>query len=215
METLLQRIRRLSGDEYSQVRKAVVAYSGGVDSTATALLLGELGIEVITVSLDLGQGISQAKRNAPLVSKKNFFFDAKEQLLEYAKKAVWANSMFKGHPNGEGLSRPLIALYLVQAAEKEGAQAVVHGSSGVGNDQFRMDNAIRVLAPQLHIIAPVRDWNLSREDSVSYLQKRKVKIKIEGKKPFSVDENFWCRTIRYGALSEDDFGVPQEAYAWT
>ncbi len=215
-DPLLERIKKSSGSEYFGIKKCALAYSGGLDSSAMALILQDLGIEAITVSLDLGQGLEKAKKFAPLISKKNYFFDAQDDLVSHIKKGVWANTLHHGHINSEGMSRPLIAKYLVQAAEKEGCEAVVHGSSGTGNDQFRMENGIRVLAPHLRIIAPIRDWNLSREEAVSYVKKKKLPIKTDGGSPFSVDENLWCRAIRYGAISQSaSFHVPPEAYAWT
>ncbi|MEM2963149.1 MAG: argininosuccinate synthase [Candidatus Anstonellales archaeon] len=212
---LLERIRKSFELEYKDIKRCAIAYSGGIDSTAMALILQDLGIEIVTVSLDLGQNLKKARQTAPLVCEKNLFFDAKEDLLANIKKGVWANTLHEGFINSEGLSRPIIAKYLVKAAEMEGCDAVVHGSSGSGNDQFRMENSIRVLAPHLRIIAPVRDWNLSREDSVEYVKKKNVGIKLGKQPPFSIDENLWCRTIRYGLLSSPSFRVPEQAYNWT
>lgn len=213
---LLKKIKGMVGDEYKGVDRCVLAYSGGLDSNVMVSLLKEMGIEVITVCVDLGQSnVKAVEKMARKLVKKHYTIDGKDDFLKNIHKGIKANCLYEGYLNSGGFSRPLIAKYLVEVGRKEKVSAVVHGSSGYGNDQLRMENAMRVLGPEFHVIAPIRDWDLKRDDCVEYARKKKLPGRMTGEAPFSIDENLWARSIRQGAILDQSIKVPDEAFKWT
>ena len=131
-------------------------------------------------------------------------------------RAVWANALYQGvYPLSTALARPLIARTLTEVAREVGADAVAHGCTGKGNDQVRFDVAIQTLAPELAIIAPVREWNMNREDEIRYAKEHSLEIRATPKSPYSIDENLWGRSIEGGILEDPNRAAPEDVYAWT
>lgn len=201
--------------------KTVLAYSGGLDTSVCIKWIQEkYDSEVITLTVDVGQ-----KRNFKLIEErakklgvlKHYYIDAKEEfVLNYVFPAIKANAMYEGvYPLSSALSRPLIASKLVEIAEKEGASAVAHGCTGKGNDQVRFEVTIHALNPELKVIAPVREWNLNREDEVKYLKESGLDIEIEQGGVYSIDQNLWGRSIEGGVLEHPDVEPPEDIYEWT
>ncbi len=197
--------------------KVVLAYSGGLDTSVLLSLLSEFGAEVITVTVDVGQEEDFKEiedRALRFGALKHYFIDAKEEFAySYVAKAIKANALYQGkYPLSSSLSRPLIASKLVEVAKKEGADVVVHGCSGKGNDQIRFDLTIKALLPEAKVYAPVRDWGLNRDWEYAYALKKGIPVKH---KMYSIDENLWGRSIEGGVLEDPTQEPPEEVFAWT
>lgn len=208
--------------QYQKNQKVVLAYSGGLDTSILLTLLQDLGIQVATVTVDLGQkeyreqGMQQAKQKAlKLGAIDAAVIDGKEEFVqEYVTPAVHANCLYQGiYPCSTALGRPLIAKYLVQEAEKIGAGAVVHGSTGKGNDYLRFEVSVKALAPHLDVLAPVRDWQLNREEELEYAAEKGIPVPVK-KTGYSVDANLWGRSVCGGAIEIEDQEVPTDALDW-
>ena len=199
--------------------KIVLAYSGGLDtSVAVPWLQEEYGVEVVTLTIDLGMVDLEAIRERAMQvgAAKALTVDGRETLVkEFLFPALQAGAIYEEqYPLATALGRPLIARCLVEAARAEGAYAVAHGCTGKGNDQVRIDVGVAALAPELKVIAPIRDWGMSREDEIEYGQARNLPIN-PGKSRFSVDENLWGRSAEAGELEDPWREPPEDAYAWT
>jgi len=121
----------------------------------------------------------------------------------------------KQYPLATALGRPLIAAMLVQVARREGATAIAHGCTGKGNDQVRFDVAAAALAPELEVVAPVREWGMNRDDEIEYAQKHGIEVPATVRSPYSTDENLWGRSIEAGVLEDPWAEPPADVYAWT
>ncbi|RLF21294.1 MAG: argininosuccinate synthase [Thermoprotei archaeon] len=200
--------------------KVVLAYSGGLDtSVAIKWLQEKYGAEVITVTLDVGQmeDLKSIEEKAKMLGvAKHYSINAVEEFAErYVAKAIKANALYEGkYPLHSALSRPLIAEKLVEVALKEGADAVAHGCTGRGNDQVRIEVTVKALAPHLKIIAPVREWELSRDMEVAYAKERGIPVPVKDK-PYSIDQNLWGRSIECGPLDDPYAEPPEDAFEWT
>ncbi len=199
--------------------KIVLAYSGGLDtSVAVPWLKEHYGSEIITLTMDLGMvDLPSIQERAMAVgAAKALTVDAKDVLVkEFLFPALQAGAIYEGmYPLATALGRPLIARCLAEAAISEGAYAVAHGCTGKGNDQVRIDVGVAALAPELQVIAPIRDWGMSREDEMDYARERSLPINA-GKSRFSVDENLWGRSAEAGELEDPWQEPPEEAYEWT
>jgi len=214
---LLDKVKKTAAADLKGVEKCAVGYSGGLDSTAMIMLLEGMGVETFAVVLDIGQGRAKFQNALKLAKKhatKTFAIDAKGDFFSNINRGMRANTILNGHVNSEGMSRPILAMHLARIAKEEACQAIAHGSSGTGNDQHRMENGLRALAPWARIIAPVRDWDLKREESAAYLAKGGMKgMSDGGSTDLSADESMWARTMR--GVSEDADGMPKNAYKWT
>ncbi|MDT8358076.1 MAG: argininosuccinate synthase [Methanomicrobiaceae archaeon] len=199
--------------------KAVLAFSGGLDTSICVPLLKEhYGYdEVITVAVDVGQPegeIEGATEKGKKIADRHYTIDVKEQFVnEYLFPLIRANGSYEGYPMGTALARPLIAGEIVKVAEKEDAGTVAHGCTGKGNDQLRFDFVFRLAG--LEIIAPMREMNLTREWEIEYAREHGIPVTAKKEKPYSIDENCWSRSIEGGVLENPAFHPPEEIYAWT
>jgi len=203
------------------MKKVVLAYSGGLDtSVAIKWLKEKYDCEVIALCADLGEGkdLEFIKNKALKIGAvKSYVFDAKEEFVKnYAFAALKANALYEGvYPLSAAISRPLIAKLLVEVAKKEEAFAVAHGCTGKGNDQVRFDVSVAALAPDLKVIAPVREWGMSREEEINYAAKNGIPVPVGKENPFSIDQNLWGRSIECGVLEDPWVEPPEEAFEWT
>ncbi len=199
--------------------KVVLAYSGGLDTSVSIKWIKEkYNLDVVTCTIDVGQKEDLnaiALRSKKIGAINHYTIDAKSEFVsDYIWKSVKANSLYEGsYPLSTALARPLLAEKLVEVAEKEGATAVAHGSTGKGNDQVRFDVTIKALNPKLKVIAPVREWNLNREDEIKYAQKNGIPISAS-KSIFSTDQNLWGRSIESGPLEDPYVEPPDDAFEW-
>jgi argininosuccinate synthase len=206
----------------SRAKKVVLAYSGGVDtSVCIPYLKQEWGVEeVITLAADLGQGDElEPIRKKALASgaSVSLVVDGREEFVrDYAFPALMANALYENrYPLSTSLARPLIAKMLVAAAAEYGADAVAHGCTGKGNDQVRFDVSIAALNPQLKVLAPAREWGMSREETIAYGEKVGIPSPVKKSSPYSVDLNLLGRSVEAGNL-EDPWHEPlEEVYALT
>ena len=201
---------------------AVLAYSGGLDtSCAIAWLKEDYGFEeVVAVLVDVGQEASfhpAVERGKLAGADDVLLLDRKEAFAdEQVAKALLANALYEGkYPLVSALSRPVIVKHLVAAARDHGADAVAHGCTGKGNDQVRFEVSTRALAPDLDVLAPVRVWGFTREDSIDYAARHGIPIKVRKDNPYSIDENLWGRAIECGVIEDPWVAPPQEPYALT
>jgi len=200
--------------------KVVLAYSGGLDTSVSIKLLSEkYGYEVYTVTVDVGQkeDFEEIANKAYMLGvKEHFFFDAKREFIEnFVFPAIKANALYEDkYPLSSALSRPLIVIKLIEVAKKVGADAVAHGCTGKGNDQIRFDVTIKSFLPDVKIIAPIRDWGLTRDVEAELIRKYNIPLKPK-RKIYSVDENLWGRSIECGPLEDPAQEPPEEVFQWT
>lgn len=201
--------------------KIVLAYSGGLDTSVSVKWIQEkYGYDVIALGLDVGEGkdMDAIKNKALNVGAiKAYMIDAKEMLAkEYLLPALKANCLYEGkYPLSSALSRPLISKLLVEIAEKEGAAAVAHGCTGKGNDQVRFEVSIQALNPDLKIVAPVREWGMTRDEELAYAEKNGIPVPVNLDNPFSIDANIWGRACEAGVLENPWAEAPEAAFDWT
>ncbi len=201
--------------------KIVLAYSGGLDTSVAVRWLHEkYGYDVIAVTIDVGneKDFTAVRRKALQVGAvKAEVIDAKEMFVKYfCFPALQANALYQGrYPLATALSRPLMAKLLVDTAAAEGAVAIAHGCTGKGNDQVRFEVGINALAPQMKILAPAREWGMTREATIAYAGEHGIPIPITSKSPYSIDENLWGRSAECGALEDPWAEPPADAYTWT
>ncbi|WP_059172660.1 argininosuccinate synthase [Bacillus sp. FJAT-27445] len=201
--------------------KIVLAYSGGLDTSVSVKWIQEkYGYDVIALGLDVGEGkdLEAIRTKALNVGAiKAYMIDAKEILAkEYIVPALKANCLYEGkYPLSSALSRPLISKLLVEVAEKEGAAAVAHGCTGKGNDQVRFEVSIQALNPNLKVIAPVREWGMTRDEEIKYAEEKGIPIPVDLDNPFSIDANIWGRACEAGVLEDPWAEAPEAAFDWT
>ncbi|CDN16156.1 Argininosuccinate synthase [Richelia intracellularis] len=203
-------------------KKVVLAYSGGVDtSVCIPYLKQESGVEqVITLAVDLGQGDElEPVREKALKSgaSESLVVDVKDNFIkDYAFPAIQANALYEQrYPLGTALARPLIAKVLVETAAKYGADAIAHGCTGKGNDQVRFDVSIAALNPDLKILAPAREWGMSREETIAYGERFSIPVPVKKSSPYSIDKNLLGRSIEAGILEDPTVEPPEEIYEMT
>ncbi|HDZ77407.1 MAG TPA: argininosuccinate synthase [Candidatus Omnitrophica bacterium] len=203
------------------MKKIVLAYSGGLDTSVCVKWLKDKGYEVIAFAADVGQGddfkiVRQRALNAG--AKRIYIKNLKDEFIsDFVFPALSANAIYEGkYFLATALSRPLIAKYLVEVAKKEGAGYIAHGCTGKGNDQVRLEVTAAILGPKLKIVAPVREWEFkSRQDEIDYAKKKKIPIDITKKKPYSLDKNIWGVSIECGILEDPWREPPEDAYQIT
>lgn len=200
------------------IKKVVLAYSGGLDTSVIIPWLKENynNCEVIAVTADLGQGDElDPVHDKALKSgaSKCYILDLKEEFIaDYVWPVVKAGAVYeKKYLLGTSFARPLIAKRLVEIAEKEGADAVAHGATGKGNDQVRFELSVKALAPQLAIIAPWREWSIrSREDAIDFAEAHNIPIPVTKEHDHSMDRNMW-HLSHEGSDLEDPWNAPKDA----
>ena len=201
--------------------RVVLAYSGGLDTSVAIKWLGEkYNLDVIALNVDVGNKAdpSAVREKALKVGAiKAVVLDARELFVKYfVFPALQADAIYEGrYPLATALSRPLMAKLLVDTALEEGATAVAHGCTGKGNDQVRFEVSVNALAPRLKIIAPAREWGMTREETIAYAQKHGIPIPITVSSPYSIDENLWGKSIECGVLEDPWVEPPDDVFTWT
>lgn len=201
--------------------RIVLAYSGGLHTSVSIAWLKETyGAEVITVTLDVGQGrdLTDIRERALAIgASRAHVLDVREEFArQFCLPSLQAGALYEHrYPLSTSLGRPLIAKHLVQIAQMEGAKTIAHGSTGKGNDQVRLDVSVRTLDPSLSVIAPVRVWELTRAEEVAYARARNIPIPASIDLPYSIDTNLWGRSIACGQLEDPWLEPPEEVYKLT
>ena len=201
--------------------KVVLAYSGGLDtSVAIRWLKEKYNLDVIAVTVDVGneRDFSAIKQKALDVGAiKVLVMDAKELFVNhFVFPALKADALYEGQYSlATALSRPLIARLLVDAARAEGATVLAHGCTGKGNDQVRIEVGVNALAPDFKIIAPAREWGMTREETIAYAKRYGIPVPVTVASPYSIDESLWGRSIECGVLEDPWVEPPEDAFAWT
>jgi argininosuccinate synthase len=199
----------------------ILAYSGGLDTSVMVPWIGEkYNMDVITFTCDLGQGediqkikdkaLKTGAIDAVAIDARNLFVDL------FVWPALMAGALYEGkYPLATALGRPLIAKLMVEVAHEKGAKAVAHGCTGKGNDQVRFDVTFQTLDPSLKIIAPVREWSMTRPEALKYAAKHNIPVEAKPESPYSIDQNIFGRSCEAGVLEDPWDEPPAEAYAWT
>jgi argininosuccinate synthase len=201
--------------------KVVLAYSGGLDTSVAIRWLKEnYKLNVIALNVNVG-----SERDFAAIRKKALRVGAVRALVVDARKpfverfifpALQADALYEGqYPLATALARPLMAKLLVETALREGAKAVAHGCTGKGNDQVRFDVGVATLVPSLKVIAPAREWGMTREETIKYAKRYGIPVPITVKSPYSIDENLWGRSIECGVLEDPWVEPPADVFAWT
>ena len=202
------------------VDKVVLAYSGGLDTSVAIKWLEEkYSLKVVAVTVDVGEekDLDFIREKALKVGALEcYVVDAKREFVsDYVLKALKANALYEWkYPLSAALSRPLIAKKLVEVAESEGAVAVAHGCTGKGNDQVRFDVSFMALNPRLKIIAPVREWPMSRNEEIEYAASHGIPVPVGQDNPYSIDQNLWGRSIECGIMEDPWAEPPDDAFIW-
>jgi argininosuccinate synthase len=201
--------------------KLVLAYSGGLDTSVAIPWLKDQGYEVIALTMHVGQQegdmeeIRQRALNAGAI--KAYVVDLREAFVDtFVWPTLKSNALYQGvYPLNSALSRPMIAQALIWCAEKEGAVAVAHGCTGKGQDQVRIEVCCNALNPDIEVLAPVRDWQFTREEEMDYAAAHNIPVPTTKKSPYSIDDNLWGRSIECGVLEDPWNKPPKDAYALT
>src|SRR5947209_4398399 len=199
----------------------ILAYSGGLDTSVAVHWIKEhYDLDVITLTIDVGNDRDLpaiAARAEKIGAVKALVVDGRADFVRYfVWPALQAGAIYEGaYPLATALARPLIARLLVEVARAEGAVAVAHGCTGKGNDQVRFDVSVQTLAPDLKIIAPVREWSMTRDNEIAYAAEHNIPIAVTSASPYSVDQNLWGRSVECGILEDPWEEPPEEVFAWT
>jgi len=201
--------------------KVILAYSGGLDTSVMVPWIGEkYDLDVVSFTVDLGQGedierirqkaLKTGAVDAVALDARNLFVD------HFVWPALMAGALYEGkYPLATALGRPLIAKLMVDAARDHKAKAVAHGCTGKGNDQVRFDVTFQTLAPDLKIIAPVREWKMTRDEEIKFAAKHGIPVEATKESPYSIDQNLWGRSCEAGVLEDPWDEPPADAFAWT
>ena len=202
------------------LERIILAYSGGLDTSVLVKWLQEkYDADVITVTVDVGQqeNLEEIEEKALNLGVANHYsIDAREEFaINYVFPAIKANALYEGkYPISTSLSRPLIVEKMVEIAKKEDATGFAHGCTGKGNDQVRFDVTVGSIAPDLKIIAPVREWEMTRDEEIVYAKAHGISISTAAKK-YSIDQSIWGRSIECGLLEDASKEPPEDAFEWT
>src|SRR5919202_4255658 len=201
--------------------RVILAYSGGLDTSVMVKWIQEkYNMDVVAFTVDLGQGEDiQAIRQKALRTGAvdAIALDARNLFVDYfVFPALMAGAVYEGkYPLATALGRPLIAKLMVDTAHEHQARAVAHGCTGKGNDQVRFDVTFQTLDPGLKIIAPVREWKMSRPEALEYAARHGIPVEATKESPYSVDLNLWGRSCEAGVLEDPWEEPPADAFAWT
>jgi argininosuccinate synthase len=201
--------------------KIVLAYSGGLDtSVAIRWLKEDRGYDVVALTVDVGMDREKEtlQSRAEAAGAVSFAWsDVQDDFVQhFVFPAVMAGAKYQNvYPLATALSRPLIAREMVEVARSEGATAVAHGCTGKGNDQVRLDVSVQALAPDLEIVAPLREWEMDRESEIDYANEHNIPISVTKKSPYSIDENLYGRSIETGPLEDPWTEPPDDVWLWT
>ena len=201
-------------------KKVVLAYSGGLDTSVCLKWFEQQGATPYALYLDLGQDEppGDVKKKALEIGAADAFVkDAKAEFARaYVAPAIRANALYGGkYPLFTALGRPLIARKLVEAAREVGATHIAHGSTGKGNDQVRFDVTTASIAPDLTVVAPVRDWKMNRPEEIEYAREHGIPVPVSRESPYSVDANLWGRSIEAGPLEDPDHEPTEDVFELT
>lgn len=211
-------------EQWKNVKKVVLAYSGGLDtSIILKWLQTELGAEVVTFTADLGQGeeLEPARRKAEMLGAKEIFMDdlREEFVRDFVFPMFRANAVYEGiYLLGTSIARPLISKHLIEIAKKTGADAIAHGATGKGNDQVRFELSAYALNPDIKIIAPWRDWKFkSRTELLEFAQAHQIPVTKDkqGEAPFSVDANLLHSSSEGKVLEDPSMPAPEYVHMRT
>ncbi|MCH8813479.1 MAG: argininosuccinate synthase [Chloroflexi bacterium] len=200
--------------------KIILAYSGGLDtSIAIRWLKEERGYDVVALTVDVGMDRDRETLQSRAMTAGAVGYqwaDCQETFIRhFVFPALAAGARYQGYPLATALSRPLIAREMVAVARAEGATAVAHGCTAKGNDQVRLDVSVGALAPDLKVVAPLREWEMDRESEIAYAHEHSIPIEVTKASPYSIDENLWGRSIECGVLEDPWQEPPADVYAWT
>ncbi|MGQ0844442.1 MAG: argininosuccinate synthase [Sporichthyaceae bacterium] len=202
--------------------RVVLAYSGGLDtSVCIGWIAAQTGAEIVAVAADVGQDGEDMdvirQRALDCGAVESIVLDLKDEFAEdYCLPALRANALYMGrYPLVSALSRPIIVKHLVDAARYHGATMVGHGCTGKGNDQVRFEVGVGALAPDIKVLAPVRDSGMTRDKAIAFAEERNLPIDVNKKSPYSIDQNVWGRAVETGFL-EDPWNAPiEDIYSYT
>jgi argininosuccinate synthase len=203
------------------MRRIVLAYSGGLDTSVAIRWLAETyDAEIVAVTLDLGQEreLTDVRERALAVGAvRAHVVDVREEFArDYILPSLQAGAIYEDrYPMATALGRPLIAKRLVEIARMESASAIAHGCAGKGNDQVRLDLSARAVAPSMTVLAPARVWGMSRAEEIDYARARNIPIPVAAASPYNIDSNLWGRSIEYGPIEDAWAEPPEEIYALT
>ena len=201
--------------------KCVLAYSGGLDTSVAIRWIAEkYGVEVIAVAIDVGEEKNyEAIREKALQvgAVESVVVDAREEFFsDYITRALAANLMYEGrYPCFTALARPLLAQHQVRVAQEMGARFLSHGCTGKGNDQVRFEVTYAALAPEMEVIAPAREWGMTREQEIDYAAEHGIPVPVGKASPYSTDTNLWGRSIEAGVIEDPSQEAPADAWQWT
>jgi len=211
----------MESSTHKTAKKILLAYSGGLDtSVAIHWLKEKYGCEVVAVTVDVGQSddLKDAMRRAKAIgASRSWVVDAKKEFVEsYVLPALKANALYEGnYPLSTAVARPIIVEKLVEMAKRLECDAIAHGCTGKGNDQVRFEVSIMALAPDMEILAPTREWSMSREEEILYAKEHGIPIPVSVDKPYSIDESLWGRAIECGVLEDPWIEPPDDIFEWT
>ncbi|MBI2939017.1 MAG: argininosuccinate synthase [Chloroflexi bacterium] len=208
------------------MNRVVLAYSGGLDTSVVIhMLTHRYDADVIALTVDLGANENKNDAGMAEIAARARRIGAVDAVVldtrrEFVDDFVWpalqAGAIYEGeYPLATALGRPLIARHLAAVARRFGASAVAHGCTGKGNDQVRFDVTVGTLAPDLRVIAPIREWSLSRESALDYAAEHGIPVTATKRSPYSVDQNLWGRSIEAGILEDPWVEPPADVYQWT
>ena len=201
--------------------KVVLAYSGGLDTSVLVKWLQEkYGFDVIAVNIDVGneKDFTTVRQKAlDIGAIESVVIDAKDLFIKYfVFPALQADAIYEGqYPLATALTRPLMAKLLVDKARESGATTIVHGCTGKGNDQVRFEVSINALAPDIKILAPAREWKMTREEAIAYAKEHNIPVPITVSSPYSIDVCLWGKAIECGALEDPWQEPPEDAFTMT
>jgi argininosuccinate synthase len=202
--------------------RVVLAYSGGLDtSVCIGWIAAQTGAEIVAVAADVGQGGEDMdvirQRALDCGAVESVVLDLKDEFADnYCLPALKANALYmERYPLVSALSRPTIVKALVDAAREHGATMVGHGCTGKGNDQVRFEVGIGALAPDLKVLAPVRDSGMTRDKAIAFAEEKHLPIDVTKKSPYSIDQNVWGRAVETGFLEDVWNGPIEDIYSYT